>query len=264
MRASVALLDAVASDLESSAWVIVVTRRDVAGGWTLADHDHLRIELGALSREDTLTLALTTSEAAQLPPHVLNLAADRSGGSPSFLLDLLAAAADGHLELPEGVGAATMARIDALDPRDGVVVRRAAVLGMTFKPRRLLDVLDSDTAPADDGFWDRLSTVFVREADGQVRFRHPAVQEAAYASLPFKLRRQLHMTVGLRLERDLRRRGGRRSGGALTTLRAGRGPRTRAPLRDGRRPAGNRAFLARGCRAAVSQGDRRRTRVWAR
>ena len=201
--ASVALLDAVASDLESSAWVIVVTRRDVAGGWTLADHDHLRIELGALSREDTLTLALTINEAAQLPPHVLNLAADRSGGSPSFLLDLLAAAAGGHLELPEGVGAATMARIDALDPRDGVVVRRAAVLGMTFKPRRLLDVLDSDTAPADEGFWDRLSTVFVREADGQVRFRHPAVQEAAYASLPFKLRRQLHMTVGLRLERDL-------------------------------------------------------------
>ena len=200
---SVALLDSVASDLESSGWVIVVTRRDVAGGLTLKDHDHVRIELGALSREETLTLALTTNEAAQLPPHVVNLAADRSGGSPSFLLDLLAAAADGHLELPEGVGAATMARIDALDPRDGVVVRRAAVLGMTFKPRRLLDVLDSDTAPADDGFWDRLSTVFVREADGQVRFRHPAVQEAAYASLPFKLRRQLHMTVGLRLERDL-------------------------------------------------------------
>ncbi|MGZ4183321.1 MAG: adenylate/guanylate cyclase domain-containing protein [Solirubrobacteraceae bacterium] len=202
--ASVALLDAVANDLESSAWVVVVTRRDVAGGLRLEGHDHLRIELGALSREDTLTLALTTSEAAQLPPHVLNLAADRSGGSPSFLLDLLAAAAGGHFdELPEGVGAATMARIDALDPRDGVVVRRAAVLGLTFKPRRLLDVLDSDTAPADEGFWDRLSTVFVREPDGQVRFRHRAVQEAAYASLPFKLRRQLHMAVGLRLERDL-------------------------------------------------------------
>jgi hypothetical protein len=150
--ASMALLDAVARDLESSAWVIVVTRNDVAGGLTLEGHDHLRIELSALSREDTLTLALTTHEAAQLPPHVLNLAADRSGGSPSFLLDLLAAAAGGHPdELPEGVGAATMARIDALDPRDGVIVRRAAVLGLTFKPRRLLDVLDRDTAPADEG-----------------------------------------------------------------------------------------------------------------
>ncbi|MGZ4232984.1 MAG: adenylate/guanylate cyclase domain-containing protein [Solirubrobacteraceae bacterium] len=201
--ASAALLNAVAGDIESSAWVIFVTRRDVAGGLKLESHDHLRIELGALSREDTLTLALTTSEAAQLPPHLLNLAADRSGGSPSFLLDLLAAAAGGHPdELPDGVGAATMARIDALDPRDGVVVRRASVLGLSFKPRRLLDVLDTDTAPVDERFWERLSTVFAREADGLVRFRHPAVQEAAYASLPFKLRRQLHMTVGLRLEHD--------------------------------------------------------------
>jgi class 3 adenylate cyclase/tetratricopeptide (TPR) repeat protein len=201
--ASAALLNALAGDLESSGWVIFVTRRDVAGGLKLDGHDHTRIELGALSREDTLTLALTTTEAAQLPPHLLNLAADRSGGSPSFLLDLLAAAAGGHPdELPEGIGAATMARIDALDRRDGVVVRRASVLGLSFKPRRLLDVLDTDTAPVDDRFWDRLSTVFAREADGLVRFRHPAVQEAAYASLPFKLRRQLHMTVGLRLERD--------------------------------------------------------------
>ena len=41
-----------------------------------------------------------------------------SGGSPQFLLDLLAAAAAGDRdELPESVGAATMARIDALDPR---------------------------------------------------------------------------------------------------------------------------------------------------
>ncbi|MGZ4344931.1 MAG: adenylate/guanylate cyclase domain-containing protein [Solirubrobacteraceae bacterium] len=201
--ASVALLDAVASDLESSAWVVVVTRRDVAGGLKLEGHDHLRIELGALSREHTLVLAQATSEAAQLPPHVLNLAVERSGGSPEFLLDLLAAAAGGRPdELPDSVGAATMARIDALDPRDGVVVRRAAVLGLTFHPRRLADVLDGDMSAVDEQFWERLSNVFVRQPDGQIRFRRPAVQEAAYASLPFKLRRRLHLAVGMRLERD--------------------------------------------------------------
>ena len=54
----------------------------------------------------------------------------------------------------------------------------------------------------DEGFWDRLSSVFARDPGGQVRFRRPAVQEAAYASLPFKLRRELHAAVGLRLERD--------------------------------------------------------------
>jgi class 3 adenylate cyclase/tetratricopeptide (TPR) repeat protein len=201
--ASAELLGAVATDLESSAWVIVVTRRDVAGGLKLEGQGHPRIELGALSREHTMALAQATTEAAQLPPHLLNLAVERSGGSPEFLLDLLAAAAGGHPDdLPDSVGAATMARIDALDPRDGVVVRRAAVLGLMFHPRRLADVLDDDAAPVDDGFWERLSAVFVREADGQVRFRRPAVQEAAYSSLPFKLRRQLHLAVGLRLERE--------------------------------------------------------------
>ena len=55
----------------------------------------------------------------------------------------------------------------------------------------------------DEQFWERLSNVFVRQPDGQIRFRRPAVQEAAYASLPFKLRRRLHLSVGMRLERDL-------------------------------------------------------------
>ena len=69
----------------------------------------------------------------------------RSGGSPEFLLDLLAAAAAGERdELPDNVGAATMARIDALDPRDGAIVRRAAVLGLRFAPHQLADVLDAE------------------------------------------------------------------------------------------------------------------------
>ena len=201
--ASGALLDALARDLESSAWVIVVTRRDVAGGLKLADTNRVRIQLGALSAEDTLALAQATSEAAQLAPHVVRFAVERSGGSPEFLLDLLAAAAGGHPdELPDSVGAATMARIDALDPQDGAAVRQAAVLGLTFHERRLADVLDADASVVDDGFWERLSPVFARDADGQIRFRRPAVQEAAYATLPFKLRRRLHQAVGLKLERE--------------------------------------------------------------
>ena len=95
-----------------------------------------------------------------------------------------------------------MARIDALDPRDGAVVRRAAVLGLTFHPRRLADVMVPDIPLPEEGFWDRLSSVFARESDGHVRFKRPALQEAAYASLPFKLRRELHKAVGLRLEHD--------------------------------------------------------------
>ncbi len=201
--ASAALFEALTRELDSSSWIVLATRRDEPGGLALPDYPHPRIELAPLSREDLQALALATPEASQVPPHVLELAVDRSGGSPEFLLDLLAAAAAGDRdELPESVGAATMARIDALDPRDGAVVRRAAVLGINFHPRRLADVLESDTPLPEDGFWDRLSGVFVREPDGHVRFRRPAIQEVAYSSLPFRLRRELHMAVGRRLEHD--------------------------------------------------------------
>jgi len=204
--ASAALFDALAGELESSSWVVLATRQDQPGGLSLPNHGHPRLELTALSGDDTLTLAHATPEAAQVPPHVVELAVERSGGSPEFLLDLLAAAAAGDREeLPESVGAATMARIDALDPRDGAVVRRAAVLGINFHPRRLADVLGADVALPEAGFWDRLSSVFAREPDGHVRFKRPAIQEVAYSSLPFKLRRELHMAVGLRLEHDTAR-----------------------------------------------------------
>ena len=201
--ASVELFEALATELESSAWVVLVGRRDEAGGLVPADSRHARIELGPLSREDTRALALSTSEATQVPPHVVELAVERSGGSPQFLLDLLAAAVAGNRdELPESVGAATMARIDALDPADAALVRRAAVLGLSFQPDRLEDVLEAGTPVPDERFWDRMSVVFAREPDGHVRFRRPALQEVAYSSLPFKLRRELHLSVGLRLERE--------------------------------------------------------------
>lgn len=201
--ASAALFGALARALSSSAWLVLITRRDASGGPTFSDDVVSRIELSPLSREDVHAIAVATPEAEQLPPHVVELAVERSGGSPEFLLDLLAAAVAGNREeLPDSVGAATMARIDALHPHDGAVVRRAAVLGTSFYPRRLADVLAADMSLPEEGFWDRLSGVFAREMDGQVRFRRPALQEAAYASLPFRLRRELHRAVGLRLEHD--------------------------------------------------------------
>jgi len=201
--ASAALFRAMALELESSAWVVLVTRRDVEGGLALTDRPHQRIELGPLAVQDANALAASTLDAAHLPPHIVELAVERSGGSPQFLLDLLAAASAGNPDrLPDSVEAAAMARIDALDRADGAIVRRAAVLGTSFDPRRLSDVLAPDVPLPDDQFWDRLSTVFAREGDGDVRFRRPALQEVAYRSLPFKLRRELHEAVGLRLEQE--------------------------------------------------------------
>lgn len=201
--ASSALLDALARELDSSTWVVLVTRRDVAGGFVASEPLSLRLELGPLSRDEALKLAQAAPDASELPPHVVELTIERAGGSPEFLLDLLAAAAVGGGDaLPDSVGAAAMARIDALDPGDRALVRRAAVLGLSFHSRRLGDVLAPGMPIPDDTSWERLSGVFARDPDGHVRFKRPALSEAAYASLPFKLRRRLHGEVGRRLEQD--------------------------------------------------------------
>lgn len=199
--ASAALLDVLAGELDSSAWVVLVTRRGSEGP-RLQSPMVRHIEIDPLSTEQAGVLAHGLPEAGQLPPHVVDAAVERAEGSPEFLLDLLAAAAGGGDELPDSVGSAAVARIDALDPGDRALVRRAAVLGLSFQPRHLEHVLPADTAIPDGAVWERLADVFARDPDGRLRFRRPTIQEAAHESLPFKLRRSLHAEVAHRMEQD--------------------------------------------------------------
>lgn len=203
-EASARLLDALTGRLERSAWVVIVTRRDVSSGFATPDATAVRLELNPLPTEAMLELAERAPEAHVIPPHLLRLAVDRSAGSPEFLLDLLSAAAGGSDILPDTVQTAASARIDALDPGDRNLIRRAAVLGLSFRPHRLRHVLESGAEPGPET-WKRLSGVFALERDGHVRFKRPALCEAAYDSLPFRLRRELHAVVGAALEADLGR-----------------------------------------------------------
>jgi tetratricopeptide (TPR) repeat protein len=204
-EASAALLEALAHRLPSSAWVVIATRRDVASGFTTSDSATLRIELEPLSREAIMELAESTPEAHVIPPHMLELAVDRSAGSPEFLLDLLSAAAGGSATLPDTLETAASARIDALDPGDRELIRRAAVLGLSFRPRQLRHVLPAGSDEPSPEVWQRLSGVFASDSDGHLRFKRPALCEAAYDGLPFRLRRELHAEVGRALEAELGR-----------------------------------------------------------
>jgi class 3 adenylate cyclase/tetratricopeptide (TPR) repeat protein len=202
-EASAELLEALAGRLSDSAWLVLVTRREVEAGFAARSGIGARLELGPLPRAAALALAEATPEAHELPPHLLELAVDRSGGSPEFLLDLLAAAVNGSGTLPDSIDAAASARIDALDPGDRALVRRAAVLGLSFHERRLSDVFDAAVSGLDDMAWRRLGGVFARDPDGHVRFKRPALREVAYGGLPFRVRRQLHAAVARSLEHDL-------------------------------------------------------------
>ena len=201
--ASADLLRYLADHLDGEPWLFCVTRRPETRGfvapgtaWTVV------IEPGPLRADDALRLAEVAAERRPLPPHVLATVADRSGGNPQFVQDLVLVAAErgGAESLPDSMESAAMARIDSLSPQDRQLVRRASVLGLTLDPTSLAWVLDEGTPLPDAQTWDRLGEFFEPEGEGYFRFRRALVRDAAYEGLPFRSRRSLHAVVGERLE----------------------------------------------------------------
>jgi class 3 adenylate cyclase/tetratricopeptide (TPR) repeat protein len=204
-EASADLFRALADELGTMPWLVVLTRRPGPEGLVAPDRPWaVRFEPRPLHDAATVALAEAATEAAPLPAHVVQLVAERSGGNPELLLDLVQAAQTSDLtHLPDSVEAAALAVVDRLAPEDRSLVRRAAVLGLSFHPRFLEDLLEDGEASPDPGRWARLSELFEGGDDGYIRFRRAVVRDAAYAGLPFRTRRRLHGLVGARMEREL-------------------------------------------------------------
>ena len=200
--ASAELLSYLAGEIATRPWVFALARRTATSAPPGPDSVAVRIPVGPLSANATLTMAQAQSEHDPLPLHVLDTIVQRSGGNPQFLQDLVRAAmASGGLGgLPESAEAAAAARIDALAPRDRSWVRRAAVFGLTFHPRMMAWIADDDAggAPASD-WWGGLADLFDQEPDGYVQFRQSLLRDAAYEGLPYSVRRRLHGAVAARL-----------------------------------------------------------------
>lgn len=205
--ASAELLSSLVGTLARRPWLIGVTRRPSSDGFAPpASAAVTRIALEPLELKDALRIAHLATERHPLPMHVLNTIAERSGGNPQFLRDLLRAAIEsgGGGGLPDSAEAAAMARIDSLTPQDRALVRRAAVFGLTFHPRNLNWLNEAgEFAPPGPATWERLGELFHEEDDGYLRFRRSLLRDAAYEGLPYKLRRRLHGTVAARLEEEL-------------------------------------------------------------
>ncbi|HEX5950265.1 MAG TPA: adenylate/guanylate cyclase domain-containing protein, partial [Actinomycetota bacterium] len=204
-EASADLFRALAEELGTMPWLVVLTRRPGPDGFVAPDLAWtVRVEPRPLHHPAAVALAEAATEAAPLPGHVVQLVAERSGGNPELLLDLVQAAQTSDLtHLPDSVEAAALAVVDRLAPEDRTLVRRAAVLGLSFHPRFLQDLLEEGESPPDAGRWARLSELFEDGDEGYLRFRRAVVRDAAYAGLPFRTRRRLHGLVGARMEREL-------------------------------------------------------------
>jgi adenylate cyclase len=176
--------------------------------------DVTRIRLDGLAEPDTARLATLVARAAVDVDGARSIH-QRTGGNPLFVGETVRAfLEDGTLELRDGRVALTGsggsrlpitlravlgARIDALPSAAREVLGVASVVGISFRPSVVEELLDG---PVEPRTFDHLadSALIARSDEGQWRFAHALIHDAAYAGLLATRRRALHARLADRLE----------------------------------------------------------------
>jgi len=171
---------------------------DLRPGWSVPKANALLVALEPLAQEETETLV---RELRDLPGGAESRIVEAAEGNPLFVEQLVAMheeSPNGELEIPPTMRALLAARIDRLEPEERKVVERASIEGRQFHRgsvaallpeqagsvgshlmtlvRKQLVEPDRATVPGDDGF----------------RFTHNLIRDAAYDSIPKRLRGDLH------------------------------------------------------------------------
>ncbi|MBM7503875.1 adenylate/guanylate cyclase domain-containing protein [Agromyces aurantiacus] len=195
------LLTSLTSGIESTPWLVVLSRQPGDSGFIAPEAPFVeRIELRALDADHARDLLQRSTTGTPLLPSQVDLLAARAEGNPLFLLEMLHALRGGAAVdyLPQSVEGLIAARIDTLPPPDRNLLRRLAVLGAGFRREHAPAVLgpSADDAGRMTATLSRLRDFLSVDDSGWVRFQHSLIRDVAYEGLPYKLRRQLHAQVG--------------------------------------------------------------------
>jgi class 3 adenylate cyclase/tetratricopeptide (TPR) repeat protein len=197
--ASSAVLDQVVRALAPRPALILLTRRDIDGGYRVgtADHTH-SVLLEPIAMDDAARALVAATDDAPLRADDIAALVERAAGNPLFLGELLETLRDGGdvASLPDNVNALVASQIDRLDPERRAVVRMAAVLGQSFLVQELEAIADGPLPVDSDEFWRAFDAILTMPAPGSLRFRHALVRDAAYEELPYRRRRELHARAG--------------------------------------------------------------------
>ncbi|MFF5228025.1 BTAD domain-containing putative transcriptional regulator [Dactylosporangium sp. NPDC000521] len=161
---------------------LVETLNDLARG---AGSGQLR-----LAGLDTAGVAdlVAARTGAPAPDDVVRRLAERTGGNPFFLTEILAAPGE---RLPPSVRDAVRLRLDGV--RDAGTRECLDVLGVAGRDLELRLLAVVTGAPAAELLAGQAAAQLLTEAGpGAVRFRHPLFAEVAYAELPAARRAALH------------------------------------------------------------------------
>lgn len=197
------LLQEVAGSPMPRPWLVLVTSRPSGEPIVSPGVPGQRIELAPLDAGAAEQLALAAAQEHAFSAGAMQALAERAGGNPLFLRELVAAARDGAAgDLPESVETLLTTRIDTLAPADRMLLRYAAVVGPSFGLELVGEILADDFPGGEDpARWQALSEFVLPAGDDELSFRHDLVRQTAYAGLSFRRRREIHGRVGVAMER---------------------------------------------------------------
>ncbi|HET6712820.1 MAG TPA: AAA family ATPase [Actinomycetota bacterium] len=168
---------------------------------------HTRIVLNPLSDDEAIEL-VRQAGGDRIEGREAQTIAERAGGNPFFIVETTGMLLrEGHrhvASVPPTVQAVVAARLDALPAPARDVARRSSVFLSSFDRDEIAELASAESAI--DARLAELeeAELLVRVDDGvpRWRFRHQTLRDVAYASLPKRQRRELHLAVADRLTAD--------------------------------------------------------------
>ena len=196
------LIARLAADTSSRWWLVVISRTPDNPS-PLGETPVQRIELGALGDAVVADMLAQATADSPLPPHRLAELAQRAGGNPLFVRELVAQLQTGADPdaLPRSVEGAITMRIDRLSSADRHTLRSAAVLGMEVEVPLLRELLAVDKGSWDADPLSRLSEFLEPIAPDRYCFTHQLVRAVTYEGLPYRRRAELHGRTAAAIER---------------------------------------------------------------
>jgi class 3 adenylate cyclase/tetratricopeptide (TPR) repeat protein len=212
--ASEEVLKEVVADVPGLRMLVLVTQRPgwnapwSEWGWTE------RLTLRPLREADAALLAGAVLGGMTLSPVLERYVAERAGGNPFFVEEMLRALEEGGgLEERDGVmrlapGAAErlpttlteilLARLDRLESRVRTVAQVGSVIGRSFAVRLLAQVMEREQAALDLPLsaLQQAEIAFPRRGtDLEYVFKHVSMREVAYNTLVTRRRQELHLAT---------------------------------------------------------------------
>ena len=149
--------------------------------------------------------ALLGGRADGVSAGVIGAIIDRSGGNPFFAEELLAAAGNGHADLPDLLRDALLRRLSGLDPPARSAVVAAAAVGRDASYRLLAAVLQQPQPALLDALRQAVDqgVLVADQPTATYRFRHALLAEVVYGTLIPGEREELHARLAAALADDL-------------------------------------------------------------